>query len=793
MAATLNRVTRNTTADGLNPLSVLQQSIADLLEAPFQHRSNGRLFRLAIVALLAIAMLSNSIAADALVITLGIVCLAALYNRARGITLRESRAAQRRAELRERRSEQMAIRQAIFVATERRLRDCQDGELRSELERAIGFAAHCTLAQRTAIWLSDQSSASASMCCGWSEDGVAAHVHEELCTALHSGLFSGRIQEGRVVAVEDVSSLSNETACERVLLQSQGIRSILVIPARVGSATVGFQVFVRLRSKAAWNQDEIERLRPVVDAFAGAVIHKNSIRALRESEEKLARAFDSNPDSIFIARCDDTTIVECNQGFVQLGSIGSREAVIGQKLSALDLEIDLEKLEHLVHYPTDRNQPEQVELQLFSQRRSPRTLLVSSSATEIKGRPCALVTARDVTQLKDLETRLHQSEKMEAVDRLAGGIAHGFNNMLTVISGYGEELLSKTQGDTKQSVEEICAAARRSADLTRELLAFSRLQLLAPEETDPNALVEEVKSMLGRVIGEGITIRLDLEPQPGWMRVDPGKIQQAIVNLATNARDAMPSGGTLTLETRAVNFPAAWQPKEGLGLQAGGYIRIAVRDDGVGMDHETATRALEPFFSSRESEGSAGLGLSITDGIARQSGGALLLHSLRGRGTTAEIYLPRFEPLNQAAVPLRSEPRSPTSMRTILLVEDEAMLRQLTRKFLESDGYQVIEAVNGVEAVEVSRQHVGAIDLLLSDIVMPHMNGIELSKQLRQERPETRILFMSGYPGRHQSSGSYLPPDIPLLTKPFRSSDLHAQISQILEGEHVAALATPPV
>jgi PAS domain S-box-containing protein len=392
--------------------------------------------------------------------------------------------------------------------------------------------------------------------------------------------------------------------------------------------------------------------------------------------------------------------------------------------------------------------------------------------------------AEDVTERRALEQQLRQSQKMEAVGRLAGGIAHDFNNLLMVISGYSEFLLERLGPDPalRGPAQEIASAAGRATTLTRQLLAFSRKQMLAPKILDLNGVVTENLKMLTRVIGEDIDLVMVPAESLGTVRADAGQIEQVIMNLAVNARDAMPTGGKLTIETSNVSLDEEYA-RFHAPLKPGNYVMLAISDTGAGMDSETQSHIFEPFFTTKGTKGT-GLGLSTVYGIVKQSGGYIWVYSEQGRGTTFKIYLPRVsetaESLAQLAVPAESATEAGTE--TILLVEDEANLRYLARQFLEKQGYRVIEAADGAAAMQIAVAHEGVIHLLLTDVIMPGMNGRELAQRISEIRPHVKILYMSGYTENVIGRDGTLDAGVRLLQKPFTLRDLKSKVREVLNS-----------
>src|ERR1700727_3110993 len=401
----------------------------------------------------------------------------------------------------------------------------------------------------------------------------------------------------------------------------------------------------------------------------------------------------------------------------------------------------------------------------------------------------------DVTERRALEQQLRQSQKMEAVGRLAGGIAHDFKNLLMVISGYSEFLLDRLGPDPalRGPAQEIAGASQRASSLTRQLLAFSRKQMLAPKILDLNGVVTENLKMLTRVIGEDIDLVMVPASSLGAVRADAGQIDQVIMNLAVNARDAMPSGGKLTIETSNVSLDEEYG-RFHAPLRAGEYVMLSISDTGLGMDSETQSHIFEPFFTTKGTKGT-GLGLSTVYGIVKQSGGYIWVLSDAGEGTTFKIYLPRVASHGATAAAQESVglPQPDHGQETILLVEDENNLRYLARQFLEKQGYRVIEAADGAVAMQIAVAHEGVIHLLLTDVIMPGMNGRELAQRISEIRPNTKVLYMSGYTENVIGHNGTLDAGVHLLQKPFTLRDLKSKVREVLDARPVLREGEVPV
>jgi two-component system, cell cycle sensor histidine kinase and response regulator CckA len=397
-----------------------------------------------------------------------------------------------------------------------------------------------------------------------------------------------------------------------------------------------------------------------------------------------------------------------------------------------------------------------------------------------------VVVNRDVSEQRQLEEKFRQAQKMEAVGRLSGGVAHDFNNLLGVIIGYAEFLQESLdpENSLRSSVDEILKAGKRAASLTRQLLAFSRQQVLDPKVLDLNVVVLDMDKMLRRLIGEDIELSTVLGPDLGRLKADQSQLEQVLLNLVVNARDAMPQGGKLLIDTQNMVMDEAFVRRYPYPVQAGPYVCLTVTDSGIGMDADTKARAFEPFFTTKEKGKGTGLGLSTVYGVVKQSGGYIDIYSAPGAGTTFKIYLPRVDDAITTDAPIGAA-TSFAGNETILLAEDESSLRTLTRNTLELCGYKVLEAKDGLEALEVSERFKGPIDLLLTDMVMPGMGGRQLAQELARRRPEIRLAYMSGYTGQAVGSQGPVDPGSVFLLKPFTRELLTRKIREALDRRAV--------
>lgn len=520
-------------------------------------------------------------------------------------------------------------------------------------------------------------------------------------------------------------------------------------------------------------------------ALRYAIEQNRGKAALQQCEQRFNDLFENTKDILF------TLDVE---GRVTSVNRAAEEVLGWSRAEALQMNIkSLVAPEHLVvcaemmRRILNEEPLQHFEIGLVS--KDGRKVLMEASARLIRldGKKAGVQgIARDVTERRHLESVVRQSQKLEAIGRLSGGLAHDFNNLLCVISGHSELLAERLEQNSTaiRSVMQIRKATDSAAALTRQLLAFSRRQVIHPQVVDLNSVVAETERFLGRLVDENIEFYTALDPGLGRVRVDPVQIEQVILNLVLNARDSMPQGGKLTIETGNVDLEEAHQSRHSL-IPAGEYVLFAITDTGCGMNDETQSRIFEPFYTTKEFGKGTGLGLATVYGIVKQSGGYIWVYSEEGRGTTFKVYLPRIVD----ALATRTAKRSVELIRgteTILVVEDAEPLRALTRDFLTESGYKVLEAMNGEDAVRLARAYEGEIDLLLTDVVMPKMGGKPLVDQVLQFRPKTRVLFMSGYPNDGILQAGILTEKVPLLEKPFTREILSKRVRQVLDESLVA-------
>ncbi len=508
---------------------------------------------------------------------------------------------------------------------------------------------------------------------------------------------------------------------------------------------------------------------------------KDAEKRLSESEEKL-RVLIETTDTGYLILDSAGRVIDANQEYVRQSGHHALQEILGRQVSewtaAHDLERNKTEIEKCLREGKVRN------LVIDYCGHDGTVVPIEINATVVNsGNDFQIVsTCRDITGRSRLEEQLRQSQKMDAIGRLAGGVAHDFNNLLSVILSYTKFALDETPavGALRGDLEEIQRAAERAATLTRQLLAFSRKQILQPVPLDLGEVGSGVEKMLRRIIGEDIHFRMSLTEDLGLVRADPGQIEQVLMNLAINARDAMPDGGTLSIEMSNREVAQEPLPEHG-NIAPGSYVRILVSDTGCGMDEATRRNLFEPFFTTKGKDKGTGLGLSMVYGIVKQSGGSIAVSSEPGEGTRFEILLPRD--LSCSAVNPKPGPVMGPSRgtETILLAEDEGALRKVASRALEAAGYRVLAAADGDQALEIARLRPEEIHLLLTDVIMPRMSGRTLSEAVLRARPTLRVLFMSGYTDSDIVRSGVLDPGTHFIGKPFTANDLLRKVRDVLD------------
>ena len=502
------------------------------------------------------------------------------------------------------------------------------------------------------------------------------------------------------------------------------------------------------------------------------------------SEDKFRKAFNDIPEPITISRLSDGSLIDVNERFCRVTGY-RREEVIGRTTAELKFWVRAEDRARLVESLKEHGSVREMEAAFRTKSGEERTGLGSAESFEVGGQEYAIIIFKDITERKSLEKQLLQSQKMEAIGLLSAGIAHDFNNLLSVIIGYSEvmeEQLADNESLLKKC-QQVKKAGNRAATLTRQLLAFSRQQVLEPKVMNLNAAVVDSEKILRVLLGDGIECCSTLDASLGSVKADQGQMEQVIMNLVVNARDAMPQGGRLAIETSNVELDEVYARLHP-PLQAGPYIVLSVSDTGIGMDAETQTRIYDPFFTTKEVGKGTGLGLSTVYGVVKQSGGHIWVYSEVGQGTTFKIYLPRVDEAPRAEKPKLDATKTFHGAETILVVDDEAALRELTCSLLSDSGYTVLEAKSPDHALQIASEHRETIHLLLTDVVMPGMNGQVLAQKLAVMRPDIKVVYMSGYTGFTHLG--LLDSEAVFVPKPITRETLLRKIHGALAAERLA-------
>ena len=529
-----------------------------------------------------------------------------------------------------------------------------------------------------------------------------------------------------------------------------------------------------------------EELRALNESLEEKVEERTA--ELRQSEEKYRELIENANDIIYTH--------DLSGRFTSLNRAGeritgyTREEALQLNFADVIASDNVELVRQMIVEKLKGGELTAYELEITAKDGSKLTLEINSRLIFQNGEVVGVQgIGRDITErkhaaetLRQTEEQLRQSQKLEAIGLLAGGIAHDFNNLLTVIGGYSSLLLrSLDEAPERQQVEEIKKASDRAAALTRQLLAFSRKQVLQPVVLNLNDIVPEIDKMLRRLIGADIDLLTVIDPELWQVKADAGQIEQVLMNLAVNARDAMPSGGRLTIQTANVYLDNNYA-RQHIAIEPGSYVMLAVSDTGCGMDAETRAHIFEPFFTTKEAGKGTGLGLSTVYGIIKQSGGHLWVYSEVGKGTTFKVYLPQICEATSQRKDGAARAATPGGTETVLLVEDEDMVRQLVRDVLESNGYRVLLAASGSEALHISERYRKAIHLLMTDVVMPEMGGREIVECLMQSRFGMKVLYMSGYTDESIVHHGVLDEGVAFLEKPFTPEAVARKVREVLDS-----------
>src|SRR5712691_529150 len=555
----------------------------------------------------------------------------------------------------------------------------------------------------------------------------------------------------------------------------------LGVPLQTPSETIGVLAVQHYEDKNAYSGRDVQFLSSVGGQIALAIERKRTEEALRKSESVFRLLFSHNPLPTWLFDKETLQFLEVNDKAVEQYGY-SREEFLQLRLTDVRPESDVPLLKKRLERPWGALMPPAV---WRHKRKDGRVFEaeITSHDLEFGGRRATLVVAQDVTERKHLEDQLRQAQKMEAVGRLAGGVAHDFNNLLMIVKGHSELLLqeSVTNEKVRRKAEQIDKAADRATALTRQLLAFSRMQVLQPKVISLNSIVKELGHLLPRLIGEDVELLVRTGDRLGLVRADANQIEQVIMNLAVNARDAMPDGGRFCIETSNADLDSSCRTTHAV-LTPGPYFLLTVTDTGTGMDAETQAHIFEPFFTTKEKGKGTGLGLATVYGVVKQSGVFIWVYSELGDGTTFKRYLPRVEELaERASQPAQVPARAGRGTETVLVVEDEAPVRSVARQVLERHGYTVLEAPSAEAALDIVARYSGAIHLLLTDVVMPGLNGRELATRLATLRPDAKVIFMSGYTDDAVTRHGVLEPGSAYVQKPFTPDAIARKVREVLD------------
>ena len=578
---------------------------------------------------------------------------------------------------------------------------------------------------------------------------------------------------------QKVKNIIPEGFAERLI--ADGLRS--EADARAQKMGMGIELIGRRKDGSNF---PIEIMLSPLDGVDGILVTA-AVRDITERKRReddlscLAAVVESSHDAI-ISLASGGIVLTWNQGAERIYGYSANEA-IGRSIRFLSSPDRSEESSELLKKIERANIVEHFET--IRMRKDGTPIRIALTLSPIKNSNGEVVgvsgVARDITESKHLEAMLRQAQKMEAVGQLAGGVAHDFNNLLGIILGYTGLLLDRLRSDDPQrkSIEEIQKAGDRAALLTRQLLAFSRKQVLQPKILDLNTVVAGAEKLLQRLIGEDIEMLVVVNPALGRIKADSGQLEQIIMNLVVNARDAMPSGGKLTIETSNVDLDeqyAAQHPS----TRPGPHVMLSVTDTGCGMDATTKTHMFEPFYTTKEFGKGTGLGLSTVYGIVRQSGGSVWVYSEVGIGTTFKIYLPRVVPALEIVTSSDKLGEVEGGSETILIVEDEAALLEVTHRSLEAVGYAILAAQSPAEAIQISENYLGPIHLMVTDVIMPGMSGAQLASYLSATRPEMKVLYVSGYTDDTIVRHGVLEPSLAFLQKPFSPKTLARKVGEVL-------------
>jgi PAS domain S-box-containing protein len=579
-------------------------------------------------------------------------------------------------------------------------------------------------------------------------------------------LRTGEPELVRKVTEDHLFVVARGNWAEIEAMRKFNVSSAMCVPMTAGTHVLG--TIALLATNRHYTQSDLELISEIARRTAAAI-------EIDRSRERSQMLFEASPTPMWLYDTETLAFLAVNDAAIRHYGY-SREEFLAMTIK------DIRPPEEIPRLLADVADPGSPSANTWHHRRKDGSLIdveITAGRIDFEGRAAALVVSHDVSERKRLERRLADAEKMEAIGRLAGGVAHDFNNLLTVIAGYAEILLAR-DGDSEE-VTEIARAAGQAASLTRQLLAFSRRQVLHPKVVDLNEIVASMETMLHRIIGDDVSVGIKLATDLSPVEADRAQIERVILNLAANARDAMPHGGALTIETANVDVDAEQVASHGDDGITGPHVLLAVSDTGHGMDEEVAKHLFEPFFTTKGAGTGTGLGLATVFGVVKQSGGGIYVYSEPGRGTTFKIYLPVAAASAHEGEPI-AEPEPEGGTETIMVVEDDAGVRDLVRLMLESNGYEVLAVRDADEAARVCTERPCGVDLLLTDVMMPEVNGRVLAERLGALAPSMRILFMSGYSDEAVHRHGVLGESAAFLEKPFTERTLARKVREVLDA-----------
>lgn len=703
-------------------------------------------------------------------------------------TLRQDIIERHRAEEALRESEARLRRQNAALIELTRSKHTAGLDLHAALREIAEVSAETLAVDRVSVWLYEPDETLIRCVERYERESLCHSDGGVLTIGAHPEFFHA-LEENRVVAASDAATDPRTRDLYAFLGVGAGATSRLDSPIRIGGRTVGVITHEHVGGRRQWTLDEQTFAGSIAD-FAALTLEACDRRRKDDALRQLKRAVEQSIDGILVAEMGGTVLF-ANQAWADMHGLHAHD-LAGSHLSLFHTQEQLRNQVLPLIERVSETGSHEGEVEHVRQDGSvlPTWMTVTLLRDDAENPMGILAIARDISHQKQeqrrrqhLEEQLLRSQKMEAVGRLAGGVAHDFNNMLMAIIGCSDFLLNALGENEplRRDVEEIKKAGERAASLTRQLLAFSRRQVLQPRVLDLNEVVSDIEKMLRRVIGEDIELVTVLAPKVERIKADPGQLEQVIINLAINARDAMPDGGRLTLETQDVELDENYA-RDHVVVKPGRYVMLSVSDTGVGMDAETQTHIFEPFFTTKGPGKGTGLGLATVYGTVKQSDGYIWVYSELGQGTTFKLYFPRVEGGTEGGREETPQSEDLRGEETILLVEDDEVVRDLVHRILLTYGYRILVAPSARKALDLSREHEGPIDLMLTDVVMPQMSGRELAIALESIRPGLKVIYMSGYSNEAVVRHGVLDAGKAFLQKPFTPIALARKLREILDA-----------